>query len=134
MSTIRIAVAVIGCSLLAASLIAITWNPTTQKYEVSGEEVAYYDSAECKGQPAGAMVSNQSQSNLALLSVPSEYGGGTWNDRISCIQTGPNASARFCTDKNFGGKCMDVSGGRLVSLSGNSTFNNKISSMRKPAK
>lgn len=87
--------------LLAALLYAISWDATTKKYVVRGEEVARYDSADGKGKPAGVMISSQVQSNLALLNVLPEDGGGTWNDRSSCIKTGPLASVGYARIKAF---------------------------------
>ena len=130
MRTVRV-VTVFVCLAVAASLLwAISWSDSQNKYILSGEEAAFYDSTTCKGKPAMAMVRSQYQSNLALLNVPE---GGNWNDRISCIETGPNASVKVCTDANLKGKCMSISGSKMVSLSGNSTYNNKISSIKKPA-
>ena len=129
MRTTRIAV-IIAFVLLAGGLYGATWDAKQNKYIISGEEAAFYDAYTCTGKPALVMVRNQYQSNLALLYPPE---GGTWNDRISCIQTAENASVRVCTNASLGGSCKDISGGQTVSLSGDSTYDNKISSIRKPA-
>jgi len=74
------------------------------------------------------MVSDQKQSYLPGLYPPE---GGTWNDRISCIETGPWANVTVCTDVNFKGQCMKIGGNQVVDLTNNSTYNNKISSIWK---
>lgn len=124
-----LAVLLLPCVAAASASAPVSWNTSTNKYDLSGEEAAFYDSSTCTGKPAMAMVRSQVQSNLANLYPPE---GGSWNDRISCIQTAENASVRVCTDSEFRGTCKDISGGKMESLVGTG-YDNRISSIRKPA-
>lgn len=95
-------------------------------------EVVFWQNADYGGAQFRALTTDDFR-NLKNVKFP---GGGNWNDSISSIRVGGDASIMAFEDADFGGKCFIFEAGdynnltnQNTNLTGSRTWNDRISSM-----
>jgi len=121
--------------IAGGSLIVLgQWNPETKTFNPRDGEVVFYDSSQCKGEPYMVLK----RGNYPDFRSYNTGGSGSpnWNDRVSCLQVGPNTNVTVYQHINYGGKSKTFNRTRsnpngLFSLSGD-WWDNSISSCKIP--
>lgn len=117
--------------IISTTVSAGSWNAQTQKYTPSSGEVVFYDSEQCKGQPYMALkVGNYADFRSYNTGAS---GSPSWNDRASCIVVGPFTKVIVYEHINYKGKSKEYKAStaeKMFTLSGDRTWNNKISSCK----